>query len=205
MRRFTMILGAVLALAALAAAPASAQSTPPPLPSSNTGTATMKDLGQAVFSAVEKAAIEKFFGRSATSAEQVLIDAAKDAILGSGSSTSASTSDDDYDDDSGKKGKNKGAGKNKGKGQGKNKNKGLPPGLAKRQQLPPGLQNRLAKQGRLPPGLAKRDLPDDLQANLPPPQDGTDRIIAGNDVVLVDVATNAVLDILYDVVTGQGR
>lgn len=194
MRRFVFT---ILAAWLLSAVPALAQSTPPPRPSSDGGTTTLKDLGRAVFSAVEKAAIEKFFGRSATPTEQVLLDAAKDAVLGPASSTSAA------DDDTGKTGKNKNKGQ--GKGQGKGKTKGLPPGLAKKQQLPPGLRNRLAKHGRLPPGLAKRDLPDDLQAELPPPQAGTDRIIAGTDVVLVDVATNAVLDILYDVVTGQGR
>ena len=52
----------------------------------------------------------------------------------------------------------------KGKGKKKNgKNKGLPPGLAKRDHLPPGLQKHLDRRGTLPPGLAKRDLPPDLR------------------------------------------
>ena len=33
---------------------------------------------------------------------------------------------------------------------------GLPPGLAKRGQLPPGLQKHLWKHGSLPPGLQKK-------------------------------------------------
>ncbi len=33
---------------------------------------------------------------------------------------------------------------------------GLPPGLAKRNNLPPGLQKHLWKHGSLPPGLQKR-------------------------------------------------
>ena len=33
---------------------------------------------------------------------------------------------------------------------------GLPPGLAKRDQLPPGLQKHLWKHGSLPPGLQKK-------------------------------------------------
>jgi len=33
--------------------------------------------------------------------------------------------------------------------------KGLPPGLAKKERLPPGLQNHLARNGQLPPGLQK--------------------------------------------------
>jgi hypothetical protein len=74
---------------------------------------------------------------------------------------------------------------------------GLPPGLAKRDQLPPGL----AKRDQLPPGLAKRALPDDLSRRLGAPRAGTERVIVGNDVLLVQAATGLVLDILYNVVT----
>src|SRR5574341_1561384 len=42
-----------------------------------------------------------------------------------------------------------------GKGKGKGK-KGLPPGLAKRERLPPGLQKQLRRNGTLPPGLQKK-------------------------------------------------
>src|SRR5689334_8900928 len=35
----------------------------------------------------------------------------------------------------------------------------LPPGLAKRQSLPPGLQKQLVERGTLPPGLQKRLVP----------------------------------------------
>lgn len=185
---------------ALAAGPALAQSTPPPLPGDADG--TMRTIGRTVFSAVEKAAIEKFFGRTATPTEQVLIDAAKDTVFGADTTTASGSADDNAtyasgnsDDSSGGKGKNK----NKAKGQGKNKGKGLPPGLAKKDHLPPGLQKQLERNGWLPPGLAKRDLPDDLTAQLPLPQAGTERIIAGNDVVLVEAATNVVL---HDVVSG---
>src|SRR5688572_7847659 len=61
--------------------------------------------------------------------------------------------------------------------------KGLPPGLAKREQLPPGLQRQLAKNGKLPPGLEKKihPLPRDLELKLPRLPDGRKRIfIAGN-------------------------
>ncbi len=34
--------------------------------------------------------------------------------------------------------------------------RGLPPGLAKRDQLPPGLEKHLLKHGSLPPGLQKK-------------------------------------------------
>ncbi|MEE9196375.1 MAG: hypothetical protein V3U44_11070, partial [Alphaproteobacteria bacterium] len=39
------------------------------------------------------------------------------------------------------------------------KSKQLPPGLAKRQTLPPGLAMQIRRNGTLPPGLAKRNLP----------------------------------------------
>ena len=85
-------------------------------------------------------------------------------------------------------------------GKGKNKGGGLPPGLAKRGgELPPGLAKR---GGDLPPGLAKR-LPRDLQAQLPPRGPRFRRVIVDNDIVLIDAATNKILDILEDVILGR--
>ena len=76
--------------------------------------------------------------------------------------------------------------------------KGLPPGLAKKHRLPPGL----AKRDRLPPGLAKRELPTDLHRRLPPRQHGR-LYVVDNRIVLVDAATNVVLDLLEDVFVSQ--
>ena len=76
---------------------------------------------------------------------------------------------------------------------------GLPPGLAKREQLPPGL----AKRDQLPPGLAKRDLPPDLEHRLGLSRYGTRRVIVGNDVLLIQAATGLVLDVIEDVVTSR--
>jgi hypothetical protein len=47
----------------------------------------------------------------------------------------------------------------------------LPPGLAKRDQLPPGVEKQLVRRGTLPPGLQKRlqPCPEDLERRLPPP------------------------------------
>ena len=83
---------------------------------------------------------------------------------------------------------------------GKGKSKGMPPGLAKRGgDLPPGL----AKRGvTLPPGLAKR-LPRDLNRELPPRSSQYRRVVVDNDIVLIDAATNKVLDILEDIITGR--
>jgi len=78
---------------------------------------------------------------------------------------------------------------------GQAKKEGLPPGLAKRDGLPPGL----AKRDKLPPGLQHDPLPADLAAKLPPERPGTERTLVGADVVLIDKATNVVLDILRNV------
>lgn len=85
---------------------------------------------------------------------------------------------------------------------GKNKT-ALPPGLAKKDQLPPGLQKQLEKNGRLPPGLARNELPVRLRNKLYAPQTGTKRLIVGDDVVLIDTATDIVLDILRGVARSQ--
>ena len=85
----------------------------------------------------------------------------------------------------------------------KNKKKGLPPGLAKKEKLPPGLAKQLERNGTLPPGLAKRDLPTDLESELPDPIEGLERTIVNNAVVLVEKATGRIIDIMKDVVTGN--
>ncbi len=98
---------------------------------------------------------------------------------------------DEYEED-------EGHGKMKKNGKGK----GLPPGLAKRQQLPPGLQKHLDERGTLPPGLAKRDLPPDLQASLPQRID-EELVIVDDDVVLVERATSVVLDMILGGASGD--
>lgn len=97
--------------------------------------------------------------------------------------------------------KRKKAKKNKGKRKGK---KGLPPGLAKKNELPPGLARQLERNGRLPPGLEKRRLPDGLESRLPPPPHGHERVIVDRDVVLVEKVTGIIKDILRDVVRSGG-
>ncbi|MBE9554230.1 MAG: RcnB family protein [Proteobacteria bacterium] len=83
-------------------------------------------------------------------------------------------------------GQGKGKGKKKKKGAGGNQ--GIPPGLAK-------------KGGALPPGIAKRQLPNNLLSQLPPPPRGYERVIVDNDVLLVNIATQ----IVHDVLTGVLR
>jgi hypothetical protein len=61
--------------------------------------------------------------------------------------------------------------------------------------LPPGLQKKLAR-GRLPPGIEKRYLPAELEAALPP-HPGVERVVLGDDVLLVETESGFVLDILH--------
>jgi hypothetical protein len=81
-------------------------------------------------------------------------------------------------------------GQGKGKGK-KNKNKGVG-----NQGIPPGLAK---KGGALPPGIAKRQLPNNLLAQLPPPPTGYERVIVDKDVLLVHIATQVVHDVLQHV------
>ena len=86
---------------------------------------------------------------------------------------------------------NEGGGDQGGKGKGKNKNKGVG-----NQGMPPGLAK---KGGALPPGIAKRQLPGNLVSQLPPPPQGYERVIVDSDVLLVNIATQVVHDVLTDV------
>ncbi len=85
-----------------------------------------------------------------------------------------------------------GSNKYKGKPKNKGKNKGLPPGIAK----------NLERGKPLPPGIAKRDLPHDLESSLPGKHDGYETTIVGNDVLLIEIDTGKIADILTDAVLG---
>ena len=78
---------------------------------------------------------------------------------------------------------------------------GLPPGLAKKDRLPPGLEKQVRQRGTLPPGLQKRlhPLPGDLEIRLPKLPKGMIRVVIGADVVLMDTFSNVILDVIEDV------
>ena len=82
------------------------------------------------------------------------------------------------------------------KGKKKHKHKGLPPGLAKKGKLPPGIAKQLARNGQLPPGLEYHPLPHDLIVQLPPLQPGYRYVIADNRVMLIQAASNLILDVM---------
>jgi hypothetical protein len=77
----------------------------------------------------------------------------------------------------------------------------LPPGLAKREALPPGLRNQLRERGALPPGLQNRLIPVPVPwvARLPPVPAHHTRYFAGDDFIVVDTRTNRIVAIVRDV------
>jgi len=66
--------------------------------------------------------------------------------------------------------------------------------------LPPGIARNLARGKALPPGIAKQYLPAGLVAALPSPPAGYERIVVDGKVLLVEVATRVIHDILSDVI-----
>ncbi len=78
----------------------------------------------------------------------------------------------------------------------------LPPGLAKRDRLPPGLEKQLATRGTLPPGLQKRiqPLPMDLERQLPPLPTGWRRAVIAGNVILMNEKTRVVYDIIRNAI-----
>ena len=65
--------------------------------------------------------------------------------------------------------------------------------------LPPGIRKNLARGKPLPPGIAKKALPPELVRVLPE-RSGYEVVQVGWDVVLVEVATGVIRDVLMDVV-----
>lgn len=75
----------------------------------------------------------------------------------------------------------------------------LPPGLAKKETLPPGLRKQLARRGTLPPGLEGQRLHRDLERRLSPLPRGYTRLRVGTDILLLDERTRVILDIVSDI------
>jgi hypothetical protein len=72
----------------------------------------------------------------------------------------------------------------------KPKNKGLPPGIAR----------NLQRGKPLPPGIAKQQLPGDLVRLLPPVRPGYERVVVDGRVLLVELATQVIHDVLMEAV-----
>ena len=73
----------------------------------------------------------------------------------------------------------------------------LPPGLAKKDRLPPGLEKQLVRNGTLPPGLQKRfyPAPVELERVLPPPPPDCAHVLISGHIVLLNRKTNLIVDV----------
>ena len=79
---------------------------------------------------------------------------------------------------------------------------GLPPGLAKRERLPPGLEKQLVRNGALPPGLDKKlhPLPGDLRRRISKPPGGVELLYMHDRVLAVHLESSKILDVVADIV-----
>lgn len=75
---------------------------------------------------------------------------------------------------------------------------GLPPGLAKKDRLPPGLERQLRRNGQLPPGLQKRlsPFPHALEAQMGRLPRGHRRVFLGKRALIL-TAANVIIDIFH--------
>ncbi len=75
-------------------------------------------------------------------------------------------------------------------GNGRGRNGGRPPGIAK----------NLQRGKALPPGIAKQRLPQELLTRLPRAGDGLEYLVVAGKLLLVEIATEIVRDVLLDAV-----
>ncbi|HYM74668.1 MAG TPA: hypothetical protein VE377_01715 [Candidatus Dormibacteraeota bacterium] len=75
----------------------------------------------------------------------------------------------------------------------------LPPGLAKRDRLPPGLEQQLVVRGVLPVGLRGRmqPCPRELEVMLPPPPPNHVHVFIGGNLVLYNRANFQIADVFH--------
>jgi Ni/Co efflux regulator RcnB len=212
-----MKLPAGILLFMLTASAGSAQTSlpaPPPLSPPPLSPPPMGKPGATggLFSDLEKQVIQRLLGAAQASGAPALpkpdIKGTVETILRDTVSTTAGKEkgeekSEGAEEKSRKRAKKKKKKKKKSRGRGRGRGKGLPPGLAKRKKLPPGLARQLERNGRLPPGLRKKSLPGHVEAELPPAKKGTERVIVGKDVVLIDKQSEMILDIIRDVVVGS--
>ena len=75
-------------------------------------------------------------------------------------------------------------------------------GKGKSKRLPPGIVKKLQRGRPLPPGIAKRALPYDLRSRLSRLPVGYDRYVVAGKILLVELGTQIVRDILTDIAFG---
>jgi hypothetical protein len=78
----------------------------------------------------------------------------------------------------------------------------LPPGLAKRETLPPGLERQLRQRGTLPPGLQSKiqPLPVELERQLTAIPTGYRRVVIAGNVIVMNPTTGLIYDIIRNVI-----
>lgn len=80
----------------------------------------------------------------------------------------------------------------RGQGRGRGRNGGLPPGIEK----------NLARGKPLPPGIAKQYLPSELLVRLPRAPNGLEYVVVAGKLLLVEIATQVVREVLLETVFG---
>lgn len=75
-----------------------------------------------------------------------------------------------------------------------------PKGKNRAKSIPPGIAKNLARGKPLPPGIAKQVLPGALLGQLPPVRHGFERVVMDGKVLLVEIATQVIHDVLVDVI-----
>lgn len=68
-----------------------------------------------------------------------------------------------------------------------------------RKSLPPGIARNLQRGKPLPPGIAKQALPPRLAQILPAAPRGYERVVVAGKILLVEIATQVIHDVLEDV------
>ena len=77
--------------------------------------------------------------------------------------------------------------------------KHLPPGLAKKDRLPPGLEKQLVVRGTLPPGLRSEihPCPVEIVRELPPPPPDYEHVVIGGHIVLLNRKNFFIADVFH--------
>lgn len=75
----------------------------------------------------------------------------------------------------------------------------LPPGLAKRDRLPPGLERQIVVRGFMPVDLRRqmRPCPHELEVMLPPAPPNYAHVVIGGNLVLVNRANFQIADVFH--------
>lgn len=71
--------------------------------------------------------------------------------------------------------------------------------------LLPGIAKKLNRGGTLPSGVAKRGLSPDLESRLPPVREGYERAEIDCEIVLLDIATQEISDVLDRTIKSVSR